>query len=127
MTARAPAVVADALTRVFGDFVAVDHVSFAVAKGEVFGFLGPNGAGKTTTIKMLSGLLQPTSGRASVAGFDVGTQTEAIKRNIGYMSQLFSLYSDLTVLENIALVADPARNFQVIMKDGKIFKNTLRN
>ena len=102
MMARAPAVVADALTRVFGDFVAVDHVSFAVATGEVFGFLGPNGAGKTTTIKMLSGLLQPTSGRASVAGFDVGTQTEAIKRNIGYMSQLFSLYSDLTVLENIA-------------------------
>jgi len=98
----APAVFADQLTRVFGDFVAVDHVSFAVRKGEVFGFLGPNGAGKTTTIKMLAGLLAPSSGRGAVAGFDLFTQTEQIKQSIGYMSQLFSLYNDLTVEENIA-------------------------
>lgn len=96
------AVVAEELTRVFGDFVAVDRVSFDVGEGEIFGFLGPNGAGKTTTIKMLAGLLVPTSGRGTVAGFDVMTETEAIKRNIGYMSQLFSLYGDLTVDENIA-------------------------
>ena len=98
----APAVFADQLTRVFGDFVAVDHVSFAVRKGEVFGFLGPNGAGKTTTIKMLAGLLAPSSGRGAVAGFDLFTQTEQIKQSIGYMSQLFSLYNDLTIEENIA-------------------------
>jgi ABC-2 type transport system ATP-binding protein len=83
----------------------VDHVSFAVERGEVFGFLGPNGAGKTTTIKMLAGLLLPSSGRGAVAGFDMMTETEAIKRNIGYMSQLFSLYADLTVEENIAFFA----------------------
>ena len=93
------------LTRKFGDFVAVDHVSFAVREGEIFGFLGPNGAGKTTTIKMLSGLLAPTSGTGRIAGFDVRTDAESIKENIGYMSQLFSLYGELTVDENIAFFA----------------------
>ena len=91
----------DRLTKRFGDFTAVDAVSFDVAPGEVFGFLGPNGAGKTTTIKMLAGLLPPTSGRGSVAGFDLATQTAEVKRRLGYMSQLFSLYGDLTVEENI--------------------------
>jgi len=100
-----PAVMADGLTRVFGDFVAVDRVSFEVRTGEVFGFLGPNGAGKTTTIKMLAGLLLPTSGSGAVAGFDIFTETEKIKQNIGYMSQLFSLYNDLTIEENIAFFA----------------------
>jgi ABC-2 type transport system ATP-binding protein len=90
------------LTRRFGDFTAVDAVSFDVRRGEVFGFLGPNGAGKTTTIRMLTGLLAPTSGRGTVASFDIASQPEQIKRNIGYMSQLFSLYGDLTVEENIA-------------------------
>jgi ABC-2 type transport system ATP-binding protein len=93
------------LTRKFGDFVAVDHVTFSVAEGEIFGFLGPNGAGKTTTIKMLTGLLAPTSGEGRVAGLDVRTASEAIKTRIGYMSQLFSLYGDLTVEENIAFFA----------------------
>ena len=93
------------LTRRFGDFTAVDRVSFDVGQGEIFGFLGPNGAGKTTTIRMLTGLLQPTSGTGHVAGFDIRTGTEAIKRSIGYMSQLFSLYADLTVDENIQLFA----------------------
>jgi ABC-2 type transport system ATP-binding protein len=96
------AVTASELTRVFGSFVAVDRVSFEVRTGEIFGFLGPNGAGKTTTIKMLTGLLAPSSGQGTVAGFDVATAPEEIKRRIGYMSQLFSLYADLTVEENIA-------------------------
>ena len=96
------AVTAQDLTRVFGKFVAVDHVSFEVRAGEIFGFLGPNGAGKTTTIKMLTGLLGPSGGAARVAGFDVAREPEAVKRHIGYMSQLFSLYADLTVEENIA-------------------------
>jgi len=90
------------LTRRFGSFTAVDDVSFDVASGEIFGFLGPNGAGKTTTIKMLAGLLRPTAGGGRVAGFDLVTQPDAIKQRIGYMSQLFSLYADLTVEENIA-------------------------
>jgi ABC-2 type transport system ATP-binding protein len=101
----AEAVRVSELTRRFGDFTAVDRVSFEVYEGEIFGFLGPNGAGKTTTIKMLTGLLRPTSGDARVAGFDVRKQIDRVKLSIGYMSQLFSLYPDLTVLENIELFA----------------------
>ena len=91
------------LTRRFGTFVAVDHISFEVRAGEVFGFLGANGAGKTTAIRMLTGLLAPSSGEATVAGHDVYRESEAIKRDIGYMSQRFSLYEDLTVRENVRL------------------------
>ena len=93
------------LTRRFGDFTAVDAVSFDVRPGEIFGFLGPNGAGKTTTIKMLTGLLPPTSGEGWVAGYDIRHERHAIKRSIGYMSQRFSLYTDLTVDENVELFA----------------------
>src|SRR4030095_15342155 len=88
------------LTKRFGDFTAVDAITFDVYKGEIFGFLGANGAGKTTAMRMLSGLSLPTSGKATVAGFDVYRENEKIKRNIGYMSQKFSLYEDLTVKEN---------------------------
>jgi ABC-2 type transport system ATP-binding protein len=93
------------LTRRFGRFTAVDSISFEVRRGEIFGFLGANGAGKTTAIRMLTGLLVPTSGEATVAGFDVYRQAESIKRHIGYMSQRFSLYDDLTVVENIRFYA----------------------
>jgi len=93
------------LTKRFGDFVAVDALSLSVSGGEIFGFLGANGAGKSTAIKMLTGLLAPTSGKATVAGFDLYTSAEGIKRNIGYMSQRFSLYDDLTVRENIRFFA----------------------
>jgi len=96
---------ADKLTKCFGDFTAVDHISFEVSRGEIFGFLGANGAGKTTAMRMLCGLALPTSGKASVAGFDVYRENEKIKRNIGYMSQKFSLYEDLTVKENIRFYA----------------------
>lgn len=89
------------LTKTFGDFTAVNAITFEVEKGEIFGFLGANGAGKTTAMKMLIGISAPTSGRAIVAGFDVFTQAENIKKNIGYMSQRFALYDDLTVTENI--------------------------
>ncbi|MCI0474663.1 MAG: ABC transporter ATP-binding protein, partial [Anaerolineales bacterium] len=95
------AIIADKLTRKFGKFVAVDHISFSVARGEIFGFLGPNGSGKTTTIKMLLGLLHPTSGAASVLGYDIARHAVAVKRNVGYMSQKFSLYGDLRVIENL--------------------------
>ncbi|MHB8204356.1 MAG: ABC transporter ATP-binding protein [Desulfomonilaceae bacterium] len=95
------AVFAKDLTRVFGSFVAVDHVTFEVPQGEIFGFLGPNGAGKTTTIKILCGLLTPSSGKGMVTGYDVNTESEEIKKHIGYMSQKFSLYEDLTVSENL--------------------------
>lgn len=91
----------DKLTKRFGDFIAANEITFDVKKGEIFGFLGANGAGKTTAMRMLCGLSIPSSGTATIAGFDVYKQTEAIKRNIGYMSQKFSLYEDLTVLENI--------------------------
>jgi len=89
------------LTKIFGDFTAVNHISFEVKRGEIFGFLGANGAGKTTAMKMLIGISKPSSGEATVAGFDVYKQSELIKKNIGYMSQKFALYDDLTVKENI--------------------------
>ena len=92
----------DMLTKRFGDFTAVNEITFQVHKGEIFGFLGANGAGKTTAMRMLIGLSKPTSGSGAVAGFDIYKQTENIKKNIGYMSQKFSLYEDLTVLENIS-------------------------
>ncbi len=95
------AVEVENLVKSFGDFVAVDHIHFQVKKGEIFGFLGPNGAGKSTTIRMLCGLLMPTSGKGRVSGFDIATEPEKIKQVIGYMSQKFSLYDDLTVRENL--------------------------
>src|SRR5580765_3914498 len=91
----------EGLTRRFGHFTAVDHVSFKIAKGSIFGFLGPNGSGKSTVIRMLCGLLEPSEGRARVGGFDVGTQTDQLKTLVGYMSQKFSLYDELTVYENL--------------------------
>ncbi|MBI4517879.1 MAG: ABC transporter ATP-binding protein [Deltaproteobacteria bacterium] len=99
------AVEAEGLTRVFDRFVAVDHIDLQVAAGKVFGFLGPNGAGKSTTIRMLCGILRPSGGRASVGGFDIARQTDRVKSSIGYMSQKFSLYEDLTVLENLQFFA----------------------
>ena len=95
------AIKADQITKIFGDFTAVDHISFEVKKGEIFGFLGANGAGKTTAMRMFCGLSIPSSGNATVAGFDVYKNTEDIKKNIGYMSQKFSLYENLTILENL--------------------------
>jgi ABC-2 type transport system ATP-binding protein len=97
----APQIVADQLVKRFGNFVAVDHVSFEVAKGEIMGFLGPNGAGKSTIIRILCGLLRPSAGRAIVAGIDVARDPEGVRQHIGYMSQKFSLYRDLTVEENL--------------------------
>ena len=102
---EAPSVVVEDLVKRFGDFTAVDHISLETRKGEIFGFLGPNGAGKSTTIRMLCGLLTPTSGRAIVAGYDVAEDPESVRQNIGYMSQRFSLYNDLRVIENLRLFA----------------------
>jgi len=99
------AIAANALTKRFGDFTAVDQITFDVDKGEIFGFLGANGAGKTTAMRMLCGLSMPTEGSAVVAGFDLNRDPDHIKRNIGYMSQKFSLYEDLTVMENIRFFA----------------------
>lgn len=99
--ATGAAIDARALRKAFGPLVAVDGLTLQVKRGEVFGLLGPNGSGKTTTIRMFCGLLEPTSGAATVAGFDVGTQGETVRQNIGYMSQKYGLYDDLTVLENI--------------------------
>jgi len=99
--AREPAVVTRALRKTFGDIVAVQSLDLTIARGEVFGLLGPNGSGKTTTIRMLCGLLTPTSGDATVVGFDIRTQAEQLRRNIGYMSQRYGLYDDLTAYENI--------------------------
>src|SRR5271157_2749294 len=107
-------IIVDDLVKRFGDFVAVNHVSFRVGRGEIMGFLGPNGAGKSTTIRILCGLLRPTSGRALVAGIDVAAQPEAVRQQIGYMSQKFSLYNDLKVGENLRFFAGlysvPARD-----------------
>ena len=100
-----PSVTVTDLVKRFGDFVAVDTISFETRKGEIFGFLGPNGSGKSTTIRMLCGLLRPTSGKALVAGLDVAAQPEEVRQNIGYMSQKFSLYNDLTVNENLNFFA----------------------
>lgn len=100
-----PVITTDKLTKRFGDFIATDEITFEVNKGEIFGFLGANGAGKTTAMRMLCGLSKPSSGMATIAGFDVYRQAEQIKRNIGYMSQKFSLYEDLTVIENIRFFA----------------------
>lgn len=97
------AIEAENLTKRFGDFTATDHITFSVAEGEIFGFLGANGAGKTTAMRMLCGLSKPTEGHATVAGFDVYRQAEQVKRHIGYMSQKFALYDDLTVSENLRL------------------------
>lgn len=98
-------IVADKLTKRFGDFTAVDAISFKVSRGEIFGFLGANGAGKTTAMRMLCGLSIPTSGKATVAGYDIARQSEHVKMHIGYMSQKFSLYGDLTARQNIELFA----------------------
>lgn len=113
------AVVVENLERRFGNFIAVNRVSFGVARGEIFGFLGPNGAGKSTTIRMLCGLLSPTGGSGTVAGFDIRTQSEKIKANIGYMSQKFSLYDDLSVEENINFYSGIYRIPQEKKKDRK--------
>jgi ABC-2 type transport system ATP-binding protein len=120
-TDRIPVISAKNMVKKFGNFVANDNLNFEVYKGEIFGFLGANGAGKTTAMKILCGLSIPTSGEITVAGYDVYTQTEAIKRNIGYMSQKFSLYEDLTVEENFQFFAGiyrvPAREIMPRMEE----------
>ncbi|WP_295664599.1 ABC transporter ATP-binding protein [uncultured Mucilaginibacter sp.] len=117
-------ITAHQLTKKFGAFTAVDNITFDVEKGEIFGFLGANGAGKTTAMRMLCGLLLPTSGQATVAGFDVYKQNEQIKQNIGYMSQKFSLYEDLTVSENIRFYGGiyGLRDEQIKIKTAQLLK-----
>ncbi|NOX36880.1 MAG: ABC transporter ATP-binding protein [Calditrichaeota bacterium] len=124
MNQRKPAIVAEHLTRRFGTFLAVDRVSFRVYEGEIFGFLGANGAGKTTVIRMLCGLLAPSDGNAWTAGFNVRTQVEQIKQHIGYMSQKFSLYEDLTVRENLAFYGGlyHLRRDQIQQKKQQLFQ-----
>jgi len=117
MNGNETAVVVSDLVKRFGDFVAVDNIHFETRKGEIFGFLGPNGAGKSTTIRMLCGLLRPTSGTALVAGLDVTTQPEQVRQNIGYMSQKFSLYNDLTVSENLNFFAGMYRVERNVLKE----------
>lgn len=114
-------ITAEQLTKQFGDFTAVDAISFDVHRGEIFGFLGANGAGKTTAMRMLSGLSLPSSGKATVAGFDVYKETEKIKQNIGYMSQKFSLYEDLTVKENIRFYAGIYGKTDAFIRDKTAF------
>ncbi len=120
MSAGAPAVLAQGLTKRFKAFTAVDHLDLRIKKGEIIGFIGPNGAGKSTTIRMLCGLLHPSEGRAWVAGFDVDRQPEAVREHIGYMSQKFSLYGDLTVRENLLFFGGiyrvPRRDFNERMR-----------
>ncbi len=116
---RRPAVITENLEKRFGDFVAVNRINLEVPAGEIFGFLGPNGAGKSTTIRILAGLLSPTAGRALVAGFDVATEAEKLKSHIGYMSQKFSLYEDLTVEENIDFYSGVYRVPQALKRSRK--------
>src|SRR5262249_30610849 len=119
-----PVVYVDNLTRRFGDFVAVDHVSFEVNQGEVVGYLGPNGSGKTTTIRMLLGLLAPTEGQAMVLGFDAYRQSDQVRARVGYMSQKFAIYDDLTVWENLQFyggvygITDKARINETVQRVG---------
>ncbi|MBL0153171.1 MAG: ABC transporter ATP-binding protein [Chitinophagaceae bacterium] len=110
-------ILVEGLTKRFGDFTAVDHISFEVSRGEIFGFLGANGAGKTTAMRMLCGLSMPSSGKARVAGFDIYKENEKIKKNIGYMSQKFSLYDDLTVKENMRFYGGIYGKSDVFIKD----------
>ena len=114
------AISADKLTKRFGKFTAVDEISFEIPYGSIFGFLGANGAGKSTTIRMLCGILEPTSGNGRVGGFDVQTQPEQIKTVIGYVSQRFSLYSDLTVSENLNFYG------QIYGLEGSAFTNRIK-
>ncbi len=120
MSAGAPAVLAQGLTKRFDSFTAVDHLNLSIGRGEIVGFIGPNGAGKSTTIRMLCGLLHPSEGRAQVAGFDVDREPEAVREHIGYMSQKFSLYGDLTVRENLRFFGGiyrvPRRDFEERMR-----------
>ena len=115
-------IIAKDLTRIFGKFTAVDHISFDVKRGEIFGFLGANGAGKTTAIKMLTGILSSSSGQATVAGFDINKDRNRLKENIGYMSQKFSLYEDLTLKENIRFYGGiyGLNNAEIAKKTGEI-------
>ena len=115
-------IIAKDLTRTFGKFIAVDHISFDVNRGEIFGFLGANGAGKTTAIKMLTGILSSSSGQATVAGFDINKDRNRLKENIGYMSQKFSLYEDLTLKENIKFYGGiyGLNNAEIAKKTGEI-------